>query len=82
MPSAEAKSFAVCLKNDGYRASLELRKLYELLPDEFATENDLVRIVDESGEDYLYSSDYFVEVSLPKSVQSALRKIARGKPAA
>ena len=79
---AENKSFAVCIKNDGYRASLELRKLYELLPDPFAAANNLVRVVDESGEDYLYSSEYFVSVSLPKSVESRLRRISRRKPAA
>ena len=69
------------MKNDGYRASLELRKLYEVLPDEFARENDMIRIVDESGEDYLYSSSYFVSVPLPAAVATTLRRIARRKPA-
>jgi len=78
----DKKSFAVCVKNDGYRASLELRKLYETVKDPFAAANGLVRVVDESGEDYLYSSDYFVSVSLPKSVESRLRRISRRKPAA
>ena len=61
-PPAEqsgARHFAVCVRNDGYPASLELMKLYEVLPDQFADENGLIRVVDESGEDYLYASDYF-----------------------
>jgi hypothetical protein len=76
------KTFAVCVKNDGYKASLELRKLYEVLPDEFAAKNGLVRVIDESGEDYLYGADYFASVSLPKSVETTLRRIGRKKPAA
>ncbi len=78
----EKRSFAVCVKNEGYKASLELRKLYETLADDFAVQNDLIRVIDESGEDYLYSSDYFVPVSLPKSVESTLRRISGRKPAA
>lgn len=79
--TVEKKSFAVCVKNQGYKASLELRKLYETLADDFAARNGLVRVVDESGEDYLYSSDYFVAISLPKSVESKLRRISGRKPA-
>ena len=76
------KTFAVCLKNDGYKASLELRKLYEVLVDDFAAENGMVRVIDESGEDYLYGADYFASVSLPKSLETTLRKISPKKPAA
>ncbi len=76
------KSFAVCLKNDGYKASLEVRKLYEVLADDFAAENGMVRVIDESGEDYLYGADCFAPVSLPKPIEATLRKIARKKPAA
>jgi len=68
--------FAVCVKNDDYRASLELRKLYVVLQDEFATKHDMLRVIDESGEDYLYPSTYFVRVELPQSVEQVLRKIA------
>jgi hypothetical protein len=64
------------VKNDDYRASLELRKLYVVLEDAFASEHDMIRIVDESGEDYLYPSSYFVRVELPQSVEQVLRKIA------
>lgn len=68
--------------NDGYTASLELRKLYEVIADSFAAERGLVRVVDESGEDYLYSERYFVAVSLPRAVEAALRRTSGRKPAA
>jgi hypothetical protein len=70
------RHFAVCVKNDDYPASLELRKLYAVLDDEFASEHSMVRVVDESGEDYLYPSSYFVRVELPQAVEEALQKIA------
>jgi len=53
-----------------------LRKLYPVLEDEFAAKHDMIRVVDESGEDYLYPSAYFVRVELPQSVEQRLRKIA------
>jgi hypothetical protein len=68
--------FAICVKNDDYPASLELRKLYCVLEDGFAAEHGMVRVVDESGEDYLFPSDYFVRVRLPQAVEDQLRKIA------
>lgn len=81
--SAEKKSsskgrstFAVCVRNDEYQASLELRKLYAVLPDEFGEQHDMIRVIDESGEDYLYPNSYFVRVELPRSVQQAIEKIA------
>jgi len=74
--SRTARHFAICVRNRGYRASLELRKLYPVLPDEFADEHQMIRVVDESGEDYLYPSTYFVRVELPNGVERALHKIA------
>jgi hypothetical protein len=65
--------YAVCVKNDDYPASLELRKLYQLLADEKSGALGLVRIIDESGEDYLYPAHYFVPVRLPRSVEKAVR---------
>jgi hypothetical protein len=70
------RHFAICLRNDAYRASLELRKLYPVLQDNFADEHDLIRVIDESGEDYLYPSQYFLRVDLPSSVEQSLAKIA------
>lgn len=68
--------FAICVRNEGYRASLDLRKLYPVLPDHFAEEHDMIRVVDESGEDYLYPADFFVRLDLPRSVEQTLHGIA------
>jgi len=69
---AEHTRFAVCIKNTGYVASLELRKLYEVIEDPEAEKDDMIRIIDESGEDYLYSSERFVFAPLPASVEQAV----------
>jgi len=61
--------FGICIKNADNPASLELRKIYRLIPDEGAAENELVRVVDESGEDYLYPADFFVAIDLPPKVK-------------
>lgn len=68
--------FAVCVKNKGYPASLELHKIYRVLLDQDAAENGDIRVFDESGEDYLYPADWFVEVKLPQTVQKSLLKAA------
>ena len=68
--------FAVCVCNDDYPASLELRKLYRVVQDSFAEQHELLRVIDESGEDYLYPGTYFVRVALPKPVEKTLRRIA------
>ena len=68
--------YAVCIKNDGYPASLELRKLYKILDDERAARHNLVRVIDESGEDYLFPEDYFVPVELPQAVLEAFSEAA------
>ena len=60
--------FAVCVDNSDYAASLELFKIYRVLPDESAEEDGDLRIMDESGEDYLYSANRFVSLELPQSV--------------
>ena len=65
-------SLVVCVDNTDYPASLERRKIYQVLPDEQAAEHSLVRVIDESGEDYLYPADYFLAVELPQPVQQAL----------
>jgi len=61
--------FVVCIKNEGYPASLELRKIYQVIPDARAVEHEYIRIIDESGEDYLYPVDYFVPIELPQDVE-------------
>jgi hypothetical protein len=69
---ADPTRFAVCINNAGYAASLELRKLYEVIADPEAEKDQMIRIVDESGEDYLYASDRFVLAPLPASVEQAV----------
>lgn len=64
--------FLLCIRNDGYSASLELRKLYPRIPDKKAEAHDLVRITDESGEDYVYPASNFVSVSLSEKVMKAV----------
>lgn len=64
--------FVICIRNDDYPASLEKRKIYEVLPDADAEKHRQVRVVDESGEDYLYPEEYFVPVKLPKATEQAL----------
>jgi hypothetical protein len=59
--------FVLCIRNEGCD-DLQLRKAYQLLPDTSATEEGYVRVIDESGEDYLYPADYFLPVALPASV--------------
>lgn len=66
------KHFAVCIRNDEYEESLELRKIYEVLEDSTAAKHGMVRIVDEEGEDYLYPSDWFLTIDLPHNVEEAI----------
>lgn len=69
---AAPKSFAVCLKNEGYEADLDVGTIYVVLSDEAANERGRVRIVDESGEDYLYPRDYFMPVELSRPAKEVL----------
>jgi hypothetical protein len=62
--------FVICVNNDGYPVSLELCKVYRVIPDEVAGTRGFIRIVDESGEDYLYPQDAFVPIEVPQSAQS------------
>jgi len=68
--------FVVCVKNKDYAASLELRKLYQVVADESAAELHQIRVIDESGEDYLYPEEYFVAVQLPQAAEKAVRRAA------
>ena len=65
--------YVVCVKNGEYPASLELRKIYQLVPDRVAATSGLVRVVDESGEDYLYPADYFVAIKLSPPAERAFQ---------
>ena len=63
---SSATRFAVCVDNSGYPASLELRKIYRVLPDDDAAEEGDVRVVDESGEDYLYPASHFMVIEFQR----------------
>jgi hypothetical protein len=67
--------YVVCVRNDGYPVSLELRKLYLVIADNVAAGAGFLRIVDESGEDYLYSADRFAPVHVPDKTAQALSAI-------
>jgi hypothetical protein len=71
-----AKRLVICLENAGYEASLERRKIYVSLPDSRAEKLGQVRVIDESGEDYLYDKDAFLEISPPQSVRRAILQAA------
>jgi hypothetical protein len=64
--------FAICVQNEGYPASLELWKVYRVLPDDKAVKHQLIRVVDESGEDYLYDQSWFVPIKLPQAAKEAM----------
>lgn len=69
---AKQRQFVVCLTNKGYRASLVVRRIYQAIPDPEASQRGLVRVVDESGEDYLYPDDLFEEIDLPTTLKRKL----------
>jgi len=69
----KTEGFAVCVRNRGYAASLEVRKLYPVVADPEAATDNLIRVIDESGEDYLYPARLFQKVALPVELQRTLR---------
>ena len=73
--------FVICVDNSEYPASLELHKIYRLIPDKEAQPDGNMRVIDESGEDYLFPADYFIPVDLPRTVVRALNKSFPRPPA-
>jgi hypothetical protein len=73
MTTKTSPQFVVCLKNEGYEASLEPRKIYQVLPDAQAESHKMIRVVDESGEDYLFPASLFSPISLS---QTLIRELA------
>ena len=69
------REFALCVRNEECE-DLELHKVYQIIPDDRAAKDGYLRIVDESGEDYLYPESYFVPVKLPRKAQEALMPVA------
>jgi hypothetical protein len=72
--SAATEQYVICISNEGYPASLETRKVYQRIPDAEAEQQNLIRVVDESGEDYLFPRDMFLPVELSGEVRDALRR--------
>ncbi|MBF0283471.1 MAG: hypothetical protein HQL51_03335 [Magnetococcales bacterium] len=68
--------FVICLDNAAYPASLESRKIYPLIPDPQAAQRGMVRLKDESGEDYLFPAELFAPIDLPEGVAKRLRELA------
>ncbi|TLY25348.1 MAG: hypothetical protein E6K63_14060 [Nitrospirae bacterium] len=71
-PQTSNARLLICVENRGYRASLEKRKIYVSLTDPEAAKHGQVRVIDESGEDYLYPRSFFLPVTLPHSVRKAI----------
>jgi len=76
MKKINSRQLVICIRNEDYPASLEKRKIYEAIPDPDAVKYNQIRIIDESGEDYLYPEEYFIPVTLPKNVKEAVIKAA------
>jgi hypothetical protein len=72
MSRKTSPQFVVCLKNDGYEASLEPRKIYQVIPDKEAESHKMLRIIDESEEDYLFPASFFASISLPQALAKEL----------
>ena len=68
--------FVVCIRNEGYEVSLELRKIYQVISDTAAERHHLLKVIDESGEDYLYPQDFFLPIELPKALEKAVLAVA------
>ena len=73
--SEQERQFVLCIKNDGCD-DLQIRKIYEVLTDESAARDEYIRIIDESGEDYLYPANYFYQVEIAQSVRETLLQAA------
>jgi hypothetical protein len=71
---AESKhpQFAVCINNSAYPDDLKVRTVYQILPDDSAARSNYIRVIDETGEDYLYPAEYFVSVNVPPEAAKAL----------
>ena len=68
--------FAICINNDAYPDDLKARTVYQVLPDDSAARSDYIRVIDETGEDYLYPAKYFIFVDVPLEAEKALLEAA------
>jgi hypothetical protein len=72
MAKLQSKQLVVCIDNEGYAASLEKRKIYVALRDAGAEKHGLLRVIDESGDDYLYPKAFFRAIALPQAIKKAV----------
>ena len=70
--NSKREHFVICIRNEGYEVSLERRKVYRVVQDPASERHHLLRVIDESGEDYLYPAEFFHPIELPKAVEKAL----------
>ena len=75
--ASQPVQFALCLNNEGYKVSLEVGKLYRVIPDKEAAAHGYLRVIDESREDYAFTADRFHLLGLPSAVEKALLSVAR-----
>lgn len=73
--SPNQSDFVLCIRSDGYEASLEIRKVYRTIPDVAASQRALVRVIDESGEDYLYPAEFFVPITVPSDAATVFAPV-------
>ena len=71
----QPEKIAICINNKDYLASLEVRKIYQVLPDEKAEKHKMIRIIDESEEDYLYPESYFIVIELPEIAKKLFAEV-------
>ena len=67
--ATRTRQLVLCLRNRGYEASLERRKIYQVIPDRDAAKHGQLRVIDESGEDYLYPASFFTFIKLPRTIR-------------
>ena len=77
--SEKVRQFAVCVRNEDHEESLELRKIYEVLEDLSAAKHNMIRVIDDEGEDYLYSRDWFLPIQLPHNIEEAIVDLTHSK---
>ena len=73
--SETVRQFAVCVRNEEHEESLELRKIYEILDDPIAAKHNMIRVIDEEGEDYLYPRNWFLPIQLPHNIEEAILEL-------
>lgn len=72
----KSQKFVVCISNSGYETSLELKKIYEVIEDSVVAAHSHVRVIDKSGEDYLFPAEFFAGIDLSPSLQAQIANVA------